>query len=119
MARFVKDMTRDEIIKCIETMDNRFVLSAKDKHSLKVAISAIKAMPWDHFHKTLPPEKDVKLAPMSKEADTPPFYTPKAEFEKVHKSKILCPKCEYEESPFMPCNQCDDLGSQFKEKTNG
>ena len=61
MARFVKDMTRDEIIKCIESMDNRFLLNAKDKHSLKVAISAIKAMPWD---------------------------------------------------------QCDDLGSQFKEKTN-
>lgn len=48
-----------------------------------------------------------------------PFYTSKAEFEKEHKSKILCPKCQYEESQFAPCNQCNDLGSQFEAKRSG
>lgn len=38
----------------------------------------------------------------------------KKTLQEVHKSKILCPMCEYKDSPFMPCNACDDLGSQFK-----
>lgn len=39
----------------------------------------------------------------------------KTPLKEVHKSKILCPICEYKDSPFMPCNACDDLGSEFKE----
>ena len=40
----------------------------------------------------------------------------KKTLKEVHKSKILCHMCEYRDSPFMPCNACDDLGSQFKKK---
>ena len=38
----------------------------------------------------------------------------KKTLKEVHKSKILCPMCEYRDSSFMPCNACDDLGSEFK-----
>ena len=58
---------------------------------------------------------------MSNHKWTCPFsYFPKVgiifkkTLKEVHKSKILCPICEYKDSPFMPCNACNDLGSQFK-----
>ena len=52
---------------------------------------------------------------------TSPSYISKEErieTKKKGKWMVICQKCEYKDSSFMPCNQCDELGSQFKRRSS-
>ena len=46
--------------------------------------------------------------------DTPIMGYPQKQIKEEGKWQTICQKCKYKDSPFMPCNACDDLGSQFK-----
>ena len=46
--------------------------------------------------------------------DTPIMGYPQKQIKEKGKWQTICQKCIYKDSSFMPCNACDDLGSQFK-----
>lgn len=48
--------------------------------------------------------------------DTPIMGYPQKQIKEKGKWQTICQKCEYKDSSFMPCNACDNLGSQFKKR---
>ena len=48
--------------------------------------------------------------------DTPIMGYSQRQIKEKGKWQTICQKCKYKDSSFMPCNACDDLGSQFEKE---